>query len=223
MFKFEEDLKRKGYAFIPELKFNRKIKLNIPNLKHTHMESTAEHLKYIQEKKIKEKVVPKLLKIAENITKTKLSSNDLYCITKIIRPMEKSISDTGHFDSHIFTLVTPVRIPKSNSPYYKGQLVVFNNIRKDPVNEIVNFLQKLFFYIFFSSPNGIKKLKTREKYIEFDFNDYVPLLFLGRTCFHSSNHFVSKSNDQHILFITHFFDPSPKFSIGRINRFLRNR
>jgi hypothetical protein len=221
--KFKEDLKNKGYTFIPELKYNRKTKLNLPNLKSTHSENTAEHLKYIQEKKIKEKIVPELLKIAQSITKAKLNSNDLYCITKVIRPMEKSVSDTGHFDSHIFTLVTPVRIPKSNSLHHKGQLVLFNNIRQDPLNELVNFFQKLFFYIFFSSPRGIKKLKLKKNYIEFDFKDYIPLLFLGRQCFHSSNHFLSKFNDQHILFITHFFDPSPKFSIGRINRFLRDR
>ena len=42
----------------------------------------------------------------------------------------------AHFDSHLFTLVLPLKIPLSQDLGKSGELVYFPNIRVAPKNEI---------------------------------------------------------------------------------------
>ncbi len=215
---------KQGYAFVPQLKFKPTVyELNqlLAEKKRTHIQDSQLHLKYL--KKIEKIIIPELLKkIPKHLTKD-IKDNSIYRITKIIDPYEISESDRAHFDSHLFTLITPIYIPKSSSKINRGQLVVFNKLRKEPKNELFNFFGKLYYFLFYSSPKQIHKLFNTEKYVELDFYDMVPVIFLGRQCLHYSMPFESIHHEKHILLITHFFDPSPFWSIGKINRYLRNR
>jgi hypothetical protein len=214
----------RGFAFAPELKFEPSlVDLNIllGEKKRTHIQDSKLHLKYL--KKVEKFIVPELLKKIPIHLKKNIKENDLYKITKIIKPYEMSLSDRAHFDSHLFTLITPINIPKSTSKTNRGQLVVFNKLRQEPINEVINLFGKLYYFIFYSSPRNLQKLFNKKNYIELDFYDMVPVIFLGRQCFHCSMPFESNNNQSHVLLITHFFDPSPFWSIGNINRYIRNR
>jgi hypothetical protein len=215
---------KQGYAFVPQLKFKPTFyELNqlLSGNKRTHIQDSQLHLKYL--KKIDKFILPELInKVPKNLRKN-IKKNNLYRITKIVKPYEISESDRAHFDSHLFTLITPINIPKSSSKMNRGQLVLFNKVRQEPKNEIFNFFGKLYYFLFYSSPKQVHKLFNTKKYVELDFKDMVPVIFLGRQCFHYSMPFESNDNESHILLITHFFDPSPPWSIGNINRYMRNR
>lgn len=219
-----EECLNNGYSFAPCLKFNF-TKSDIKNLlnssKYSHNQNTNLHLYYL--KKIRPFLFPELIRHAEKVSGKKITYVDFYAITKIAKPNQTSVSDRGHFDSHLFTLVTPVKIPKSNFKSKRGQLTVFNKIRDAPSNELINFLTKMYFYLFYSSSKKICRLYEKFTPIEFDFYDMNPLIFLGRQNFHFSNPFTSEKDESHILLITHFFDPSPIWGIGSVNRFLRKR
>jgi hypothetical protein len=219
----DEALKH-GYAFAPQLKFKpSSFELNqlLSGNKRTHIQDSQLHLKYL--KKIDKFILPELIKKVPKNLRKNIKENDLYRITKIVKPYEISESDRAHFDSHLFTLITPINIPKSISKINRGQLFVFNKLRREPINELFNFLEKLYYFIFYSSPHKLQKLFDTKKYVELDFYDMVPVIFLGRQCFHYSMPFESNNNESHILLITHFFDPSPFWSIGNINRYIRKR
>lgn len=219
---FEKKLMSQGYVFIPKLKFDRYKNVRVSPNKHGHIQNFSDHLLYFEEANIKKYLLPKLLKFSKKIFSKKIDANDLYFVTRIAANDEKTRSDFGHFDSHIFTLITPVKIPRLCSGEFQGQLTIFNKIRKEPKSEIVNFFEKLYFFLFYSNEKGIKRLKIKKRFVVFDFQNYTPLLFMGRQSFHVTQKFQSKiSNQKHILFITHFFNPSPIFSIGRLNKFLR--
>lgn len=221
-----EVLLDKGFAFFPNLKLNGKNfkKFNLDKYRNrTHIKDTELHKAYLKQHNIKKILIPELVKKANQLCKKKINSNDLYCITKIIKPYQISESDKPHFDSHLFTLVTPVEIPKSNSKEYYGQLGLFIKIRQEPKNELINFLSKLYFFIFHKSQKKLNKLKDKNYFVELGFEDMVPAIFLGRQCYHYSLPIYSSQSKKHILLITHFFDPSPKWGIGNINRYLRNR
>ena len=213
-----------GYSFAPCLKYNftkSEIKSLLNSAKYSHNQNTNLHLYYLS--KIKPLLFPELIRCAEKATGKKITFVDFYAITKIAKLDQTSVSDRGHFDSHLFTLVTPVKIPKVKSKSNRGQLTVFNKIRKEPSNELSNFFTKMYFYLFYSSRENIYKLYKKFTPLEFDFHDMKPLLFLGRQNFHFSSPFKSRKGESHILLITHFLDPSPIWGIGRANRFFRKR
>jgi hypothetical protein len=213
-----------GYSFAPCLKSNftkSEIKSLLNSSKYSHNQNTNLHLSYLN--KIKPILFSELIRCAENATGKKITYVDYYAITKIAKPNQTSVSDRGHFDSHLITLITPVKVPKVKSKSSRGQLTFFNKIRNEPTNELSNFFTKLYFYLFYSSSEKIHRLYKKVTPLEIDFYDMRPLLFLGRQNFHFSNPFKSKKSESHILLITHFFDPSPIWGIGRANRFFRKR
>ena len=221
-----EALLVKGYAFLPSLKLESKNfkKFNLDKYNNkTHIKNTEYHKFYLKQHSIKNILIPELVKKANQMCQKNINSDDLYCITKIIKPYQISDSDKPHFDSHLFTLVTPVEIPKSNSKSFFGQLGLFVKIRQEPKNELINFLSKLYFFIFFRSQRKLNELKEKNYFVELGFEDMIPVIFLGRQCYHYSLPFYSTQSKKHILLITHFFDPGPKWGIGNINRYLRNR
>ena len=125
------------------------------------------------------------------------------------------------FDSHLFTLVTPVVIPKANDSE-SGQLILFPKIRKEPKLEILNILGKLRYKIFYGNKKGFDNLISKNKHVELDFTNLNPVLFLGRQSFHGNRSFAKLPDGIRITLLTHFFDPNSK-GIGNILRKLRNR
>ena len=65
-----------------------------------------------------------------------------------------------HFDSHIFTLVTPVIIPKTKSSE-SGQLITFPNLRVEPIGEIYNIISKLYYKFFITGKKNVTKFSGK--------------------------------------------------------------
>ena len=223
----KENLLQNGFVKLPQLKSkftNSEINsvINNSDITKTYNSKTEFHSKYIEEKEIEKELKNDLYEISKNNLNNTPNKNDVYYITRIVKSYDNLESYRGHFDSHLFTLVTPVTIPKTDFSE-SGQLIVFPKIRKEPRNEFHNFFGKLFYNFFYASSKGFKKLMKNKKYLEFDFSDNVPVLFLGRQCFHGNRGFSKKPNGIRVTLLTHFFDPSPKYGIGNILRKLRNR
>ena len=74
----------------------------------------------------------------------------------MVRPGDTSEGYRGHFDSHLFTLVTPINIPEYEETNDIGQLHFFPKTRRTPRNEIQNIYGKIAYKI--NSKNGFEKL-----------------------------------------------------------------
>lgn len=176
----------------------------------------------IRHMEIKETLTPKLVKVAKEHFGLTVNQTDVYNITRLVRPGDNSEGFRGHFDSHLFTLVTPINIPNFCSIQNSGQLYYFPKVRNFPKNEIKNILQKAY-YKRFNSASGFEKLGNSTKKSIDNFSDYRPLLFVGTTTFHGNAPVQQTSNQNRMTILTHFFDPSHKYGIGALMRKLRNR
>ena len=168
------------------------------------------------------KITNQLSEIAFSKFNIKVDKTYVYKILRVVQSSNIKESYRMHFDSHLFTLVTPVVIPKISSSE-SGQLITFPNLRVEPISNIYNFVSKLFYKFFFQGKKNIIKLSKTNKTVEFDFSDNVPILFLGRSTLHGSRGFDKIPEGIRITMLTHFFDPSPKYGIGNLIRLIRNR
>ena len=138
----------KGFTSLPQIKNDSISSEEINNLiaskDKIYTSGTDFHKKYIADKDIYTKLKPALNIIAQEYYKDNCEFNDTYEITRITKGSQTSESYLGHFDSHLFTLVTPIVIPKTNSKE-SGQLIVFPKIRKEPRNELTNIIGKVLF------------------------------------------------------------------------------
>ncbi len=217
------ELQNKGYVHLEQLQVTKEFKETAIN-KSTSLndryynEGMDIHNEYYENYNLQE-LTKDLINIARDMYGYKCDINDIYKITRIVGDKVSSEHYRFHFDSHLFTLVTPIYLPETNSNH-NGELILFPNVRKNPKLEIINICQKIYFKQF-SGEDGFRRLS--KKYIphEFNFQNSVPLLFLGRECLHGNHPF--KSEKKRITMLTHFFDPSGNFSIGNILRKIRNR
>ncbi|URQ65066.1 hypothetical protein M9B39_04145 [SAR86 cluster bacterium] len=217
-----ENLVKEGYCFVPELKFNLAAKEAIESKKKIYSENSNLHEKYLVSFNF-DGFLNELEDIAIELgyKKENVKKNDVYRILRVCDQTHESEAYRGHFDSHIFTLVTPVNIPDTGKED-SGQLIIFPKVRKEPIQEFSNIIGKARFKLF-NSKNGIKKLSEKQKPIVLDFSNNVPLLFLGRVTYHCNRPFKMKNNEKRVTMLTHFFDPSPSFGLGKVLRLLRNR
>ena len=66
----------------------------------------------------------------------------------------------AHFDSHLFTLVLPIKIPISMKLVHLGTYFL-SNLRNFPKNEIINFYEKMY-YKKFASKKGLDQLSLNK-------------------------------------------------------------
>jgi hypothetical protein len=185
-------------------------------------ENLAANLQFLEQSSIITSLLPTLMDLAEDYFGMKVSKNDVYNVCRLVRPGDTSEGYRGHYDSHLFTLVTPINIPNFESVRKGGQLHYFPNARKRPRNEFQNIFGKVVSKRF-NSESGFEKLSKRKIRIIDDFQDYSPLLFIGNTTFHGNSPIEVSSNENRMTILTHFFDPSPKYGIGAALRKLRRR
>jgi hypothetical protein len=221
----KDNLLNNGFTSLPQIK-NRSISDEefqnlIESKDKVYTSGTEFHQKYIDENNIYSELKHDLKSIAKKYYKKNYKYDDTYEITRITKGSQKSESYLGHFDSHLFTLVTPIVIPNTNYSE-SGQLIVFPKIRKEPKNELTNIIGKIL-YKRYHSKDSFTKLMKYKKYNEFDFKDKVPVLFLGRVSLHGNRGFREEMENYRITLLTHFFDPSPKYGIGNILRAIRSR
>jgi hypothetical protein len=223
--KQELELISNGYTSLPQIKIESissdEIDYLISSRDKTYTASTEFHKKYIEKNKIYLELKNDLKEIAKKYYKNKAKYDDTYSITRITKGSQSSESYLGHFDSHLFTLVTPVVIPEANTEEF-GQLIIFPKIRKEPKNELINIFWKTFYKIY-NTKEKFTKLMEKKNYVELDFKDSNPILFLGRVSLHANRGFKEDMKTYRITLLTHFFDPSPKYGIGNMLRIFRSR
>lgn len=220
----EKELIENGFVELPQLKYDgpkENFKKFTKELNKTYNSDTEFHINYLKKHNIKTKLRDNLLEIAQKYYNIKVNKDDIYTISRIVQSFDNLESYRGHFDSHLFTLVTPVVIPKTNDPE-SGQLILFSKIRREPKNELENFLGKLKYNLLYASKKGFKDLMLKNKYEELDFKNLNPVLFLGRQSFHGNRSFAKAPEGIRVTLLTHFFDPSAG-GIGSILRKIRNR
>lgn len=188
----------------------------------TFKELCSSHKQFLDKLCIDKYLTPKLFEIAKNVYNYKGDISNQYHIARKVEPGNSKEMFRAHFDSHLFTMVLPVKIPKSTKGNSSGDLIYFPNARKAPKSEISNFIGKAY-HKSFASKEGLEKFSINNQKKVDSFMDYKPLLFIGNTTLHT-NYPVSLDCDSYRLtLLAHFFDPSPKYGVGSLLRFLRNR
>ena len=222
--KFEQ-LIRLGYCFLPELSCLKSKKYTdylTQTTKQLYEEENRLHLEYLNDFEIIKVFMPLLSEFAKKHLMQQKSLSDVYKVTRVISSSEPQEAFRAHFDSHLFTLVTPINIPYDPLSAHNGELVLFNKIRREPSNEFENIYGKMKFRKYHGQ-KGSEILQNLAPYCTFNLRDNTPILFLGRQCLHFNLPLAASIKDARITFLTHFFDTSPAFSIGNLNRIFRNR
>ncbi|MBN43992.1 MAG: hypothetical protein CML94_00515 [Rhodobiaceae bacterium] len=219
------DLIENGYCYLPPINnlfdntkyFKFILKDTATN---TYNENNKIHKNILHDYGFKTILIPKLYQLAKENFSFEGNIDNQYHIVRNVNSTQKSESYRGHFDSHIFTMILPMHIPKDEKGNVcGGDLVFFPNLRNKPVYELINIYQKIF-YKKFNSPEGFRKLSKINKKITENFSDYRPLIFLGIQTLHGN---LKLENDTRQTLLSHFFDPSPEWGIGSILRKIRNR
>lgn len=186
----------------------------------TFKELGLNHKKFLDEFKFDKYLTPKLHKIAKEAFKYKGDLSNQYHIARKVEPGNSKEMFRAHFDSHLFTMVLPIKIPETTKEGTSGDLIYFPNARKFPSNEITNFIGKAY-YKKYASKEGIEKFSSTKK-ID-NFKDYQPLLFVGNTTLHTNYPVSLNCSSFRLTLLAHFFDPSPKYGVGGLLRLIRNR
>ena len=185
-------------------------------------ENLNANFEFLRKSEIISDLLPKLVEFAKEQLNVNVSGSDVYNVCRLVRPGDASEGYRGHFDSHLFTLVTPINIPNFSSVRNGGQLHYFPMARKQPKNELQNVFGKAA-YKRHNSEAGFEKLASQKVRQIDNFQDYCPLLFMGNTTFHGNSPVQADSSENRMTILTHFFDPSPKYGVGAIMRKIRRR
>ena len=186
----------------------------------TFKELGLNHKNFLDELKFDKYLTPKLHKIAKEAFNYKGDLSNQYHIARKVEPGNSKEMFRAHFDSHLFTMVLPIKIPETTKEGTSGDLIYFPNARKVPSNEITNFIGKAY-YKKYASKKGMEKFSSTKK-ID-NFRDYQPLLFVGNTTLHTNYPVSLNCSSFRLTLLAHFFDPSPKYGVGGLLRLIRNR
>jgi len=143
-------------------------------------------------------------------------------IARRVEPGNSKEMYRAHFDSHLFTMVLPIKIPSTLNGESIGELMYFPHARNPPRSEISNFLGKASFKRF-ANKKGMERLALRQELRVDNFQDYCPLLFIGNTTLHTNRQVSEACSSYRLTLLAHFFDPSPKYGVGSFLRLVRNR
>lgn len=220
-------LKEDGYVKLPSLE-NFDLELLAENISsemngNTFSELSKSHDKFLSALSVDKYLTPKLYQLAKQYFNFKGDISDQYHVARRVEPGNSLEMYRAHFDSHLFTIVFPIKIPKIGSPSGSaGELIYYPNARKSPKNEITNILGKTY-HKKFASKEGLDIFSKNHIQMEDNFYDYKPLLFLGNVTLHTNKPVASCCESYRLTLLAHFFDPSPKYGIGSFLRLLRNR
>ena len=138
-------------------------------------------------------------------------------ITRVVKSMSAEKYRT-HFDSHLFTLVIPLRISNEKKEN-KGQLYLVPNLRRQPKSDLINFFQKLMTFRY-RGEKSFKKLRNNNKLKVFDLRIGEAILFNGSRSLHGN--LANDSDQTRITLITHMVDPFPN-GFGALLRKIRKQ
>ena len=189
---------------------------------NTFSELCFSHQSFLQDLALDVNFTSKLFQIATDLFGYKGKISNQYHIARRVEPGNSKEMYRAHFDSHLFTMVLPIKIPKPTNGGTVGELIYFPNARKLPKSEFGNFLGKAS-YKRFASKEGIENFAKNHNKIIDDFYDYSPLLFVGNTTLHTNRQVSVDCSSYRLTLLAHFFDPSPKYGVGGLMRLLRAR
>ena len=188
----------------------------------TFKELSTSHQKFLENLGVADYLTPKLYKIAKDIYGYKGNIDNQYHVSRKVEPGNSKEMYRAHFDSHLFTMVLPLKIPHASDTGSAGELIYFSNARSRPGNEISNFLSKLY-HKRYASKEGLDLFSSKYKKEIENFYNLEPLLFLGNTTLHTNKPVTHDCSSTRLTCLAHFFDPSPKYGIGSLLRMLRRR
>jgi hypothetical protein len=188
----------------------------------TFSELCPSHKNFLQELDLEKSLTPKLYEIARDLYGYKGELSNQYHIARRVEPGNSKELYRAHFDSHLFTLVLPLKIPLAQKGGSVGDLIYFPNARRRPKNEFINFLGKAY-HKKYASKEGLDDFAVKHNKITDDFHDHCPLLFTGNTTLHTNKQVSSDCSTYRLTLLAHFFDPSPKYGVGGLVRLLRAR
>ena len=156
-----------GYCYLPSIKNildleNISISIDKDISENIYSENIPSHLSFCNEFGITNILGQKLFEIAKDLFNYKGLISNQYHIARKVSPGLKAEAYRGHFDSHLFTLVMPIQIPKKISDDSVGDLIFVPNARSMPNHEIINFFQKIYFKKY-ASKKGFDKLKENKE------------------------------------------------------------
>ena len=221
-----ENLLNDGYVKLPSLRM-----LNLEHIASnisdemgslTFKELGLCHKNFLDELAIEKYLTPKLHKIASEVFSYKGDDSNQYHVARKVEPGNATEMFRAHFDSHLFTMVLPIKIPETSNNGTAGDLIYFPYARKVPGNEITNFVGKAY-YKRYASKEGMEKFSSNSSKKVDDFRDYQPLLFIGNTTLHTNYPVSPDCSSYRLTLLAHFFDPSPKYGVGGLLRLIRNR
>jgi hypothetical protein len=223
--KIINNLKSKGYSFLPSIQqqvdnLETYNKFSNEELSKTYSTNSSAHLELVNFLKL-DTLFTELYERAYEFTNKKIDINDKYFVSRFVSPGQTSEGYRGHFDSHLFTIVLPIRIPNDTKIDDRGQLIVFPKARKEPSLDVVNIFQKTVWKRY-SNKHGFKKLSKKKHSFENDFTDYRPLIFIGNTTFHG-NKPLQNLGEARLSMLCHLYDTGGKAGIGSIIRKIRAR
>lgn len=221
-----ESLLKAGYVKLPSLDgfdlsmLAKNISADMGN--STFAELGKSHKAFLEELRVEEVLAPKLFDLARELFDYKGDMSSQYHIARRVEPGNSKEMFRAHFDSHLFTMVLPIKIPMSGQGDSAGELIFFPQARATPKSEITNAIGKAYFKRF-ASREGTEVFAKSHGQITEDFKDYCPLIFVGNTTLHTNRQVSQDCSSYRLTLLAHFFDPSPRYGIGGILRMLRNR
>ena len=221
-----EELINNGFVKLPSLEgfklddFAENISTEMNG--STFVELCSSHDFFLQQLCINQYLTPKLFEIAREILDYRGEISNQYHIARRVEAGNTKEMYRAHFDSHLFTMVLPIKIPNNQDGGSAGDLIYFPKARKMPKSEIRNFIGKIF-YKRFASKNGIERFSKNHLKLTDSFQDLRPILFIGNTTLHTNKQVSEDCATYRLTLLAHFFDPSPKYGIGGMLRLLRNR
>ena len=221
-----ENLIKNGYVKLPSLEsfeINKlAIDINAEMNGSTFLELCPSHDFFLKKLRIHEILTPKLYSIARNEFGYKGDMSNQYHIARLVEAGNVKEMYRAHFDSHLFTLVLPIKIPQLDNSTSIGDLIYFPKARSTPRSELENFFGKLT-HKRFATRNGIEHFSKNHNKLTDNFLDYKPLLFIGNTTLHTNKQVSADCKTYRLTLLAHFFDPSPKYGVGGALRIIRNR
>ena len=188
----------------------------------TFKELGSSHKNFLDDLEVHKYLTPKLHRIAKEVFGFKGELSNQYHVARKVEPGNSKEMFRAHFDSHIFTMVLPIKIPETDMKGTAGDLIYFPYARKVPSNEITNFIGKVY-YKKYASKEGIEKFSLNNSRKIDNFRDYQPLLFIGNTTLHTNFPVSISCSSYRLTLLAHFFDPSPKYGVGSLLRLIRKR
>ena len=221
-----EKLLKDGYVKLPSLKIYdlEKISKNISDEMDilTFKELGSNHKNFLETLKVSRYLTPRLYDMAKKIFNFNGEISDQYHIARKVNPGNAKEMYRAHFDSHLFTMVIPIKIPKPTGHGTAGELIYFPNSRKMPKNEFINIFEKII-HKKYASKLGLEKFaKLNTEKIE-NFIELEPIIFIGNTTLHTNHPVTEDCSSYRLTLLAHFFDNSPRYGIGSFLRLLRSR